>query len=62
MLQALIETYLRQVGFTTYERDGETYWGHPSLGHGRTFDNALLYALGCERSQPRPCRRGSFSL
>ena len=48
MLRALIETYLRRVGFTTYDKDGQTYWGHPRLGEGRTFEGALTWWLGVE--------------
>lgn len=49
MLRALIETYLREVGFTTYDKDGVTYWGHPNLGHGRRFEDALTWWMGTER-------------
>lgn len=49
MLQALISTYLRRVGFTSYVGDqGVVYWGHPDLGHGRTFEDALAWWLGRE--------------
>lgn len=53
MLKALIETYLRQSGFTTYTQEGITYWGHPQLGQGRSFENALTWWMGVESENIR---------
>lgn len=58
MLQALIETYLREVGFTTYEKDGVTLWGHEKLGLGRSFDDALTWWMGVERAALKPYTDG----
>jgi hypothetical protein len=53
ILQHIIEAYLRAVGFSTYtwRPEGQqptVLWGHPSLGQGRSFHDALAWALGCE--------------
>lgn len=50
MLQALLETYLRVSGFRSYIDQGVEYWGHPSLGHGRSFITCVEWVLGCERN------------
>lgn len=48
-LRAANEGYLRAVGFLTYEHDTlGTLWGHPELGQGRTFDDALRWWMGHE--------------
>ena len=51
MLRALIATYLCQVGFTTYEHDGITYWHHPNLGGGRYFNEAVAWWIGTEEAR-----------
>lgn len=50
-LRALLEAYLRSKGFTTYERDGITYWGHPELGQGRAFTAAVAWQIGREDAE-----------
>lgn len=48
-LYEVILAYLWSLGFHYYDRDGVTYFGHRSLGEGRTFEGALAWAIGCER-------------
>jgi hypothetical protein len=51
MLRALIETYMSEVGFDSYEKAGVTYWGHSRLGQGRTFEDALTWWMGVEAAE-----------
>jgi hypothetical protein len=46
-----VEDYLRERGFTTYEKDGRIYWGHPELGAGRTLDQAIAWQRGREQER-----------
>lgn len=48
MLEQLIKTYLTELGFQTYTNEGLERWGHPSLGYGRRFLEAVEWTIGAE--------------
>lgn len=41
-----LERQLVAAGFNHYDKDGVRYWGHPKLGQGRYFIDALIWAIG----------------
>lgn len=54
MLRALIETYLRCVGFQETQRGGYTFWIHPELSGPRPLQDALIWWMGREEFAGNP--------
>lgn len=51
-LRATIEAYLRSVGFVSaIYPDGREGWGHPELGYGRYFEDAVTWWIGREKAK-----------